>query len=61
MTAEVKEKQKIIQEVSANLTTQLKGLDTKIERATAKVDRLTIQRNHVATLLEKVNRVRVEE
>lgn len=61
MTAEVKEKQQTIEDVKKNLTVQLEGLDTKIERAVSKVDRLTVQRNHVSTLLEKVNRVRVEE
>ena len=48
-----------IEEVRANLEAQLKGVDSKVEKAVQKVDKLTKQRAELATLLEKVNRVNV--
>jgi hypothetical protein len=54
------EKATTIEEVRANLADQLKAIDTKVERAVKKVDKLTAQRSQIATLLEKVNRVNVQ-
>lgn len=48
-----------IEEVRANLEAQLKAIDTKVEKAVQKVDKLTAQRSQLAELLEKVNRVNV--
>jgi hypothetical protein len=53
------EKTTTIEEVRVNLADQLKAIDTKVERAVKKVDKLTAQRGQIATLLEKVNRVNV--
>ena len=55
----VKENQTTIEEVRANLADQLKAIDSKIEKAGAKVDKLSAERGRVAELLEKVNRVNV--
>ena len=50
-------KEETIVEVKANLEHQLSKLDTMVEKAVQKVDKLTIKRNGVAQLLEKVNRL----
>lgn len=60
MTKEVVEKKNTIEEVKSNLEHQVKAIDSKVEKATARVDKLMIQRNILAGLLEKVNRVNVE-
>jgi peptidoglycan hydrolase CwlO-like protein len=54
-----KESVTTIEEVRANLEAQLKAIDSKVEKAVQKVDKLTKQRAELATLLEKVNRVNV--
>ena len=54
-----KESVTTIEEVRANLEAQLKSIDTKVEKAVQKVDKLTAQRSQLAELLEKVNRVNV--
>lgn len=54
------EKSKTIGEIRANVESQLKDLDTTIEKAVGKVDRLTAQRAGLVALLEKVNRLDVE-
>lgn len=54
------EKNKTIEEVRANLEIQLATLDSTIEKATAKVDKLTSKRSNLSLLLEKVNRINVE-
>lgn len=54
-----KENVTTIEEVRVNLADQLKAIDSKVEKAVKKVDKLTVQRGQLAVLLEKVNRVNV--
>lgn len=53
-------KTETIEEIKANLEAQLAKVDKAIEKAVSKVDKLTIQRAGLATLLEKVNRIDAE-
>lgn len=53
-------KTETIGEVKANLEAQLAKIDKAVEKAVAKVDKLTAQRAGLATLLEKVNRIDAE-
>lgn len=60
MTREVVESKKTVDEVRSNIESQLKAIDKKVESATKRADKLMIERNRVAALLERVNRINVE-